>query len=131
MSLLPEKFYLDDFFDDFVPMSRMPRNDMKCYIYEKGGRIHIDMDVPGFNKDDVKIDLDDGILTIVATKHEEKEDKDKNYYRKERTFGTFKRQFNVGNVNEDSIEAHFNNGVLKINFPKEEQKQSKKFIDIK
>ena len=83
------------------------------------------------NKDDVKIDLDDGILTIVATKHEEKEDKDKNYYRKERTFGTFKRQFNVGNVNEDSIEAHFNNGVLKINFPKEEQKQSKKFIDIK
>ena len=131
MSLLPEKFYLDDFFDDFVPMSRMPINDMKCDIYEKGGRIHIDMDVPGFNKDDVKIDLDDGILTIVATKHEEKEDKDKNYYRKERTFGTFKRQFNVGNVNEDSIEAHFNNGVLKINFPKEEQKQSKKFIDIK
>lgn len=131
MSLLPEKFYLDDFFDDFVPMSRMPKNDMKCDIYEKSGRIHIDMDVPGFNKDDVKIDLDDGILTIVATKHEEKEDKDKNYYRKERTFGTFKRQFNVGNVNEDSIEAHFNNGVLKINFPKEEQKQSKKFIDIK
>ena len=77
MSLLPEKFYLDDFFDEFVPMSRMPRNDMKCDIYEKGGRIHIDMDVPGFNKDDVKIDLDDGILTIVATKHEEKEDKDK------------------------------------------------------
>ena len=131
MSLLPGKFYLDDFFDDFVPMPKMSKNDMKCDIYEKGGRIHIDMDVPGFNKDDVKIDLDDGILTIVATKHEEKEDKDKNYYRKERTFGTFKRQFNVGNVNEDSIEAHFNNGVLKINFPKEEQKQSKKFIDIK
>ena len=115
MSLLPEKFYLDDFFDDFVPMPKMSKNDMKCDIYEKGGRIHIDMDVPGFNKDDVKIDLDDGILTIVATKHEEKEDKDKNYYRKERTFGTFKRQFNVGNVNENSIDAHFNNGVLKIN----------------
>ncbi len=132
MSLLPEKFYLDDFFDDFVPtMPKMPKNDMKCDIYEKGGKIHIDMDVPGFNKDDVKIDLDDGILTIVATKHEEKEDKEKNYYRKERSFGTFRRQFNVGNVNEKSIEAHFNNGVLKINFPKEEQKQSKKFIDIK
>ena len=126
MNLIPRKFYLDDVFDDFEST-----NNMKCDIYEKGGRIHIDMDVPGFNKDDVKIDLDDGILTIIATKHEEKEDKDKNYYRKERTFGTFKRQFNVGNVNEDSIEAHFNNGVLKINFPKEEQKQSKKFIDIK
>ena len=131
MSLLPGKFYLDDFFDDFT-LPKMPKMElMKTDVYEKGGNIHIDMDVPGFNKDDVKIDLDDGILTIVATKHEEKEDKDKNYYRKERTFGTFKRQFNVGNVNENSIEAHFNNGVLKINFPKEEQKQSKKFIDIK
>ena len=45
MSLLPEKFYLDDFFDDFVPMSRMPKNDMKCDNYEKSGRIHIDIDV--------------------------------------------------------------------------------------
>ena len=66
MSLLPEKFYLDDFFDDFVPMPKMPKNEMKCDIYEKGGRVHIELDVPGFNKDDVKVDLDDGILTIAA-----------------------------------------------------------------
>ena len=79
----------------------------------------------------MKVDLDDGILTIAATKHEDKEEKEKNYYRKERTFGTFKRQFNVGNINEKAIDAKFYNGVLKISFPKEEQKQSKKFIDIK
>ena len=131
MSLLPEKFYLDDFFDDFVPMPKMPKNEMKCDIYEKGGRVHIELDVPGFNKEDVKVDLDDGILTIAATKHEDKEEKEKNYYRKERLFGSFKRQFNVGNVKENEIDAKFNNGVLKISFPKEEQKQSKKFIDIK
>ena len=131
MSLLPEKFYLDDFFDDFVQMPKMSKNDMKCDIYEKGGKVHIEMDIPGFNKEDVKVDLDDGILTIAATKHEDKEEKEKNYYRKERTFGTFKRQFNVGNINEKAIDAKFYNGVLKINFPKEEQKQSKKFIDIK
>ena len=131
MSLLPEKFYLDDFFDDFVPMPKMSKNDMKCDIYEKGGKVHIEMDIPGFNKEDVKVDLDDGILTIAATKHEDKEEKEKNYYRKERTFGTFKRQFNVGNINEKALDAKFYNGVLKINFPKEEQKQSKKFIDIK
>lgn len=131
MSLLPDKFYLDDFFDDFVAMPKMPRNDMKCDIYEKGGKVHIEMDVPGFNKEDVKIDYDDGILTIEATKNEESEEKDKNYYRKERTYGSFKRQFNVGNINEELIEAHFNNGVLNIKFPKEEQKQTKKFIDIK
>ena len=131
MSLLPEKFYLDDFFDDFVPMPKMPKNEMKCDIYEKGGRVHIELDVPGFNKEDVKVDLDDGILTISATKHEDKEEKEKNYYRKERLFGSFKRQFNVGNVKENEIDAKFNNGVLKISFPKEEQKQSKKFIAIK
>ena len=131
MSLLPEKFYLDDFFDDFVPMPKMPKNEMKCDIYEKGGRVHIELDVPGFNKEDVKVDLDDGILTIVASKHEDKEEKEKNYYRKERSFGSFKRQFNVGNVKENEIDAKFNNGVLKISFPKEEQKQTKKFIAIK
>lgn len=130
-SLLPEKFYLDDFFDDFVPMPKMPKNEMKCDIYEKGGKVHIELDVPGFNKEDVKVDLDDGILTIAATKHEDKEEKEKNYYRKERSFGSFKRQFNVGNVKENEIDAKFNNGVLKISFPKEEQKQSKKFIAIK
>lgn len=131
MSLLPEKFYLDDFFDDFVPMPKMPKNEMKCDIYEKGGEVHIELDVPGFNKEDVKVDLDDGILTIAASKHEDKEEKEKNYYRKERSFGSFKRQFNVGNVKENDINAKFYNGVLKISFPKEEQKQSKKFIAIK
>ena len=131
MSLLPEKFYLDDFFEDFVPMPKMPKNEMKCDIYEKGGEVHIELDVPGFNKEDVKVDLDDGILTIAASKHEDKEEKEKNYYRKERSFGSFKRQFNVGSVKENDINAKFDNGVLKISFPKEEQKQSKKFIDIK
>ncbi len=131
MSLLPSKFYLDDFFDDFVPMPRMPKNDMKCDVYEKAGRVHIELDVPGFKKEDVKVDLDDGILSIEATKKEETEEKDKNYYRKERTFGTFKRQFSVGNIKESDINAKFNDGVLKISFPKEEQKETKKFIEIK
>ena len=112
-------------------MPKMPKNEMKCDIYEKGGRVHIELDAPGFNKEDVKVDLNDGILTIAATKHEDKEEKEKNYYRKERSFGSFKRQFNVGNVKENEIDAKFNNGVLKISFPKEEQKQSKKFITIK
>jgi HSP20 family molecular chaperone IbpA len=137
MSLLPEKFYLDDLFDDFTPMARfprMPRNEMKCDIYEKGGNVHIDMDVPGFKKEDIKIDVEDGILTIEAEMNEEKDesDEERNYIRKERVSGSFKRQFNVGDINEDEINAKFNNGVLKISFPKEEEKkQSKKFIEIK
>lgn len=137
MSLLPGKFYLDDFFDDFAPMPpmhKMPKMDMKCDIYEKGGFVHIELDVPGFDKKDIKIDVEDGILTIEANKHQETEDKDeeRNYYRKERFYGTFRRQFNVGNIEENKINAKFNNGVLKISFPKEEEKkETKKFIEIK
>ena len=66
--------------------------------------------------------------------NEEKDesDEERNYIRKERVSGSFKRQFNVGDVNEDEINAKFNNGVLKISFPKEEEKnKSKKFIEIK
>lgn len=131
MSLLPGKFYLDDFFDDFTPMPKMPRMDMKCDIYEKGGNVHIELDVPGFDKNDIKLDVEDGILTVEATRENEKEDEEKNYYRKERVFGSFKRQFTVGNIKEDEINAKFNNGVLKISFPKEEKKETKKFIEIK
>jgi len=133
MSLLPGKFYLDDFFDDFAPMPKMPKMDMKCDIYEKKGNVHIELDVPGFDKKDIKLDVEDGVLTIEATKDEDKEEKDeeRNYYRKERVYGTFRRQFNVGNINESEINAKFENGVLKISFPKEEKKETKKFIEIK
>ena len=130
MSLLPGKFYLDDFFDDFVPMPRMPKMDMKCDIYEKGGNVHIELEVPGFDKKDIKIDVEDGVLTVEATKSEEKEDENKNYYKRERVYGSFKRQFTVGNINEEDINAKFDNGLLKISFPQEEKKETKKFIDI-
>ena len=69
MSLLPGKFYLDDLFDDFAPMPKMKPIDMKCDIYEKGGRVNIELDVPGFDKKYNKLDVDDGILTIEATKN--------------------------------------------------------------
>ena len=132
MSLLPGKFYLDDFFDDFTPMPRMPKMDvMKCDIYEKNGYVNIELEVPGFDKKDIKLDVEKGILTIEATKNEEKEDKEKNYFRRERISGTFKRQFTIGDIKENEINAKFNNGILKISFPKEEKKESKKFIEIK
>ncbi len=133
MSLLPGKFYLDDFFEDFAPMPKMKGMDMKCDIYEKKGNVHIELEVPGFDKNDIKLDVDDGILTIEATKNEDKEEKDeeRNYFRKERVYGTVKRQFNVGNIDESKIEAKFDKGLLKITFPKEEKKETKKFIEIK
>lgn len=132
MSLLPGNFYLDDLFDDFAPIHRVPKMDfMKCDIYEKDGIVHIEMDAPGFDKKNINVDIEDGVLTIEASKTNETIDEEKNYYRKERVSGSFKRQFTVGNIDESEINALFNNGVLEISFPKEEKKESKKSIEIR
>ncbi len=130
MSLLPEKFYLDDFFDDLVPMTKMTNFDMKCDVYEKGGNVHIELEVPGYDKNDIKLDVENGVLTIEGHTKSENEDKDRNYYRKERVSGSFRRKFTIGDVNEKDIDASFNNGVLKVAFPKEHKKESKKYIQI-
>ena len=130
MSLLPGKFYLDDFFDDFVSLPKVNNLDMKCDIYEKGGNVHIELEVPGYNKNDIKLDVENGVLTVEGHTNSEKEDKEKKYFRKERISGSFRRKFTIGEVNEKDIHAEFNNGVLKVTFPKEQKKESKKYIQI-
>jgi len=128
MSLLPRRYYLDNFFDDFLDERRS--NAMKCDIYEKDNKYHVEMDIPGFNKEDISIDINDGYLTVEATKGEDKEEKDKNYIRRERTYGEIKRQFYVGNVDTEKTKAEFKNGTLKIVIPKVEEKENKKLINI-
>ena len=66
MSLIPRQYYLDDFFDDFV--SHKETSMMKCDIYEKDGNFNIEIDVPGFNKEDINIECKDGYLTIDAVR---------------------------------------------------------------
>ena len=83
------------------------------------------------NMNKVVLVVEEGILTIEALKNNEVTDEGKNYFRKERITGSFKRQFTVGNIDEDKIDAKFNNGVLEITFPKEEKKETKKSIEIK
>lgn len=134
--LVPNKLYLDDVFDDFMfPTMKDDFGKMKCDIYEKDGAYHLEMDVPGFDKKDVQIEVDDNdYLTITAEKNTEdsEEDADKNYIRKERNYGKYQRAFYVGGIDKDNIQANFENGILKISMPKkEEEKSSKKTIEIK
>ena len=131
MDLMPRKFYLDDIFDDFIS-SRKEQN-MKCDIYEKGGDYHIEMDIPGFNKDEISVETKDGYLTIKAEKKNEvnEEDKNKNYIRRERTYGKYERSFYLGDLDEDKIDATFENGMLKLVVPKKEEVDTKKVIEIK
>ncbi len=130
MSLIPRNFYLDDIFDE---LGRSPReNNMKCDIYEKEGNYHIELDIPGYDKNDIKIECDNNILTISAEKTNEtnEEDENKKYLRRERFYGKVTRTFNFSDIDEESIKAEFVNGILKITVPKKEKVETKKVIEI-
>lgn len=138
MALIPRLMpnYLDGVFDDFfTPIKGDETARMKCDIYEKDGIYTMEMDIPGFDKKDVKIEVDDNdYLTITAFKSEEEneEDEDKNYVRKERVYGKYQRSFYVGDIDKEKIDASFENGILTVTMPKkEEEKSSKKTIEVK
>lgn len=135
--MMPNRTYLDDVFDDFM-FPRVKENDfgkMRCDIYEKDNVYHLEMDIPGFDKNDVNIEIDDNdYLTITAEKNNEntEEDENKNYIRKERSYGKYQRSFYVGGIDKENVEAAFENGILKVTMPKkvEEKSQTQK-IEIK
>ena len=130
MNLFPRKYYLgDDFFDDFFEPAL--KDQMKCDVYEKDGNYHFELDVPGYDKEDINIECDNGYLTISATKTSENNDENKNYIRRERRTGSFSRSFYVGDVDPEEIEAAFEKGTLNIVVPKLEEKPTKKQITIK
>ncbi|HHX32906.1 MAG TPA: Hsp20/alpha crystallin family protein [Mollicutes bacterium] len=129
MSLIPRSFFFDDDFDSFFfPTNRV--RDMKCDIYEKDNTYFIEIDLPGFNKEDIKIDLKDKYLTVTASRNEEKKEDDKNYIRRERSYGHYSRSFSLGDITEDDIDAKFENGTLLITVKKKEEIESKKTIEI-
>lgn len=130
MNLIPRKYYLDDMFDNFLSVPE--ESHMKCDIYEEAGDYHIEMDIPGFNKQDIKIECDKGYLTITAEKKEENNDSDqeKKYIRRERVYGKYQREFYLGDIDSDKVKAEFQNGVLKVTVPKKEEVVTKKTIEI-
>lgn len=128
MSLLPGRFYLDNFFDDFDTDKKLM--NMNCDIYEEGGNYNIVLDIPGFKKEDIKIDVEDGYLTIEATRNIENKNEEKHYIKRERFYGSYKRQFYIGDVEHEKINAKFEHGTLKITVPKTEEKETKKSIEI-
>ena len=128
--MLPRRFYFDHALDDFFEEEGAK---MKCDIYEKDHIYHVDMDLPGFKKEEIKIECNKGNLVVTAEKKEENDEKDENkkYIRRERSYGKYSRSFYLGDVDEENIEASFNNGTLQIDIPKIDENQNKKFIDIK
>ena len=125
-SVFTNDFTNDDFFDDFfnAPARRsyMPTASMKCDVKELDQSYQIDMQLPGYDKDDIEVSVDKGYLTVSASHKENKEDKeDGKYIRKECFTGSCQRSFYVGDaVTEEDIHAKFENGVLTLNVPKKD-----------
>ena len=124
--MLARRNFFNDFMSDpfdFGPAPKANASLMKTDVKETDKAYELDIDLPGFDKENVQIELNDGYLTINASTNEEKEDKDENgtFLRKERFVGSCRRSFYVGDdVSEDDISAKFENGILSINVPKKE-----------
>jgi len=95
-------------------------------LYEKDDHFMIKAELPGVNKDDIKIDLQDQLLTLSGERTYDNEIKEENYYRRERSYGKFQRAFTLpADVDSDKIKAEFKDGVLQIEVPKPEGKKAK------
>ena len=130
--MLPmRKYYLDSIFDDFMEPS-VTFDPMKCDIYEKDGAYHIEADIPGFKKEEISVECEDGYVTISAEKNSENEenDEDKKYLKRERSYSKTTRKFYVGDIEADKIKAEYKDGILSVVVPKEEKLPNKKSIEI-
>ena len=130
--MLPSIFgenLFDDFFGDpfgMMPRGRDPlygkhaRNLMRTDVRETEDTYELDVDLPGFKKDEVTLELKDGVLTIQAVKGLDKDETDKKgkYIRQERYAGACSRSFYVGDVKPEEIQAKFEDGILRLSVPK-------------
>lgn len=119
--MLPMRFFRDDFFPDmFGKTPDMFEKVMKTDIKEVGDNMEMEIDFPGFNKEDLSISIKDGMLLIEGTRNVNKDEKDSegNYIRRERFTGRTSRSYYIGDVSEDDVKASFENGVLKVTYPK-------------
>ncbi len=118
-------------YDPFRLFDEMERNffkgssigEFRADIRDTGDAYELEADLPGVKKEDIQVELDNNYLTISAERHAEKDEKDKkgNYVRRERTYGSYSRSFDVTGVQTDQITAEYTDGVLKLRLPKKQE----------
>ncbi|MHB1315158.1 MAG: Hsp20/alpha crystallin family protein [Christensenellales bacterium] len=129
-SLIPYNSMRGFFDDDFFAMPNAV-SSFCSDIRETETAYILECELPGVERKDVSIDVDNGYLTITAHSREEKEQQERNYLRRERVVGSMRRTFNVSNTRTDEITAKLSDGILVINMPKMETGQHRNTrIDI-
>lgn len=122
--------FFDDF-DNFFNLNNyglMPATN----VVETDQQFEVEMAIPGMEKEDIKVNVDNNLLTISCEKEDKKEEKEKNYTRREFSYGSFCRSFTLPkSVNVDKINASYDKGILKIMLPKKEEEKSKLSKEIK
>ena len=140
-SIFGENLFNDDWMDFGFPevdkalYGKHANNVMKTDVKETDTGYEVDIDLPGFKKDEINAQLDNGYLTISAAKGLDKDEKDKKgkYIRKERYAGAMSRSFYVGEgITQEDIKAKYEDGILRLSVPKKEAKavENKKYIVI-
>ena len=142
--MLVPSIFNGNLFDDFMDFSfpdidkelygKRAQNIMKTDVKELEDRYEVMVDLPGFHKEDIRLELNDGTLTISAVKSLDKENESKgNYIRRERVVGNMQRSFYVGKaLTEEDIHAKYENGILTLDIPKKDARKvpEKKYISI-
>lgn len=127
------KNFVDRFFnEDHVGGGSVPSFSPRVDIAESDKQFEIQLHVPGVNKGDINIDLNEDQIIISGERKFENENKEKNYHSVESYYGSFKRAFHLPDViNRDKIDASYENGILTVSLPKDEKKATKKQIVVK
>ena len=131
-SIFGENLFNDDWMDFGFPevdkalYGKHASHEMKTDVKETDSGYEVDIDLPGFKKDEINVQLDNGYLSISAAKGLDKEEKNKEgkYIRKERYAGAMSRSFYVGDaLTQEDIKAKYESGILRLSIPKKEAKQ--------
>ncbi len=115
----------------FKPFFSNTENEIQTWhpmvdIFENKNQIIVKADLPGVKKEDISINVDNRILTLKGVRSHEDETKEDNFFRRERSFGSFQRSFTLpADINSEDIKAEFKEGILKIEIPMPEEKKAK------
>ncbi len=94
-------------------------------ISDNGNAYIVESDLPGINKEDIDINIGDGVLTVKAERKYDSADENSSYIRRERAYGSFERSFNISDIDAENIDAEFKNGVLILTLPKKQPEEPK------
>lgn len=122
--MLPSRIFFDN---DFFKGEEKVKTD----VYEKEGKMYVEMEAPGYTKENIDISLDKGELIVTFSKESKEEENKKYLHRERRSYSKITRSFYLGDVEEEEVEASFKNGVLIVSSPKKKEIETKRTINIK